>query len=203
MYGLLENLVFLGAMQRCRKALLAELPETGHVLLLGEGPGAFLQLLLRQRPQLEIEVLDASERMLARARRRVGATDAQRLRWSVGDALTIAPQRPSYQAVVCCFFLDSFAGEDLARLLRRIDSWLAPGARLLVSDFRQASSGLAALRSRLWLRLLYSCFGLATGLQVRELEDPGPYLEQLGLQQRQERRIAAGLMWARSFARRE
>ena len=200
-YGWLERLVFRGAMQRCRTALVHELPTSGRILLLGEGRGALLRVLLRDRPGVDVEVFDASERMLAVARRRVPAGDAGRVQWTVGDVLSVAPQHSSYDGIVCCFFLDSFAGEELQRVLARIDSWLAPSAVLLVSDFRQAERGLAALRSRVWLRLLYASFRAATGLDVGRLEDPRPWLEALGFEAQRELRIAAGLMWARSFAK--
>jgi SAM-dependent methyltransferase len=221
-YGLLERLVFRGQMQRCRCALLpeiaAELPEGASVLSLGEGRGSFVRALAQLRPDLTLTVLDGSERMLSVARRRLEKSapeTATRARWLHAELLSAdLAEDPSadpcadpaavgegFALIACCFFLDSFEGAELESVLHRILAWLAPEGRVLICDFRQAPRGLARVRSRAWLRLLYASFAWSTGLRARRLEDPEPLLLRGRCVLMKDWRGLGGLLQARSYLR--
>jgi SAM-dependent methyltransferase len=55
-------------LQRCREAFLGSIPPPGRALLVGEGNGRFLAALRRAYPQVQCVCVDASARMLERAR---------------------------------------------------------------------------------------------------------------------------------------
>lgn len=173
-YRWLEFASFGRALQRRREAFLAEIAAARRVLLLGDGDGRFLAALLRRNPRATVDSVDGSARMLALARRRVESLARQpQVCFHPADALTWRPPAGTkYDLIVTHFFLDCFAAEELARLIPAVAEMAAPGARWLISEFRQPpGNGLAAWRARLWIVGLYAAFRWTTGLQVRDLPD--------------------------------
>ena len=70
-YRMLETIAFGDALQRCRVACLGEIAVPRRALIVGEGNGRFLCALLQAHPGVEVVCVDASERMLQLARKRM------------------------------------------------------------------------------------------------------------------------------------
>lgn len=175
-YRWLEYLSFGPMLMRCRCEYLAELLACRHALVLGDGDGRFLARLLAAVPELDAHVIDSSAAMLGVLSRRVAAIDAgHRVTIHQVDALDFEPPAGSYDLVVSHFFLDCFDDREAASLIAGIAPHMLPNALWVVSDFAvPVSSGWRiwpSLVARGIVRLLYSIFGLATGLRIRSLPD--------------------------------
>jgi tRNA (cmo5U34)-methyltransferase len=179
-YDVLAGLAFGGALRRAQRATLAAgLPPAPRVLVLGGGAGWILTEIWRQQPQAQVVYLETSAAMLARTRARL-----QRHPTPPGAALELrqgseTALRPGEQfdVIVTFFVLDCFEHEALPGALARLHAARRPGAPWLVTDFRPAQRGW-----RRWLlAAMYTFFGVAVGLQVRQLPPWPAELAALGL----------------------
>ena len=176
-YRFVEALVFGPALQRARVAWLGEVTTVRQALVVGEGDGRFLEQLLRVAPDVRVECVDASARMLELATARV---PSDRVTWVQADLATYVPHQ-RYDLVVTHFVLDCLDGATLPVLVARLAGALEPGGRWLLADFRVPKGRLRSLRAHFWLFMMYAFFRLVAGLRVRALVDPTPSLETSGL----------------------
>jgi ubiquinone/menaquinone biosynthesis C-methylase UbiE len=193
-YRWLEYIGFGGALQRRRTAFLRDVADARRILVLGEGDGRFLVRLVEQNGSAAIDYVDLSERMLQLARERAGS---ERVHFHRGDALKIPLPEGEYDLVCTHFFLDCLNDQNAAVLVDRVARASAPGARWLVSEFREAGMWRRAI-----VGVLYWFFRLTTGLQTRRVVDYRPLLTQRGFQLVRQETARLGLLiselWARS-----
>ena len=176
-YRGLEYLAFGRDLERARFAHLDRLREQRSILVLGEGDGRCLAQLVKAAPQAQIDCLDISPEMLARAANRIAGTEAvARVKFHGADLLTAPLPSDHYDAVVTFFFLDCFDSEQAESVLARIQGSLRPGALWLWADFEMPPRGLARWRARAWLALLYAFFRWQTALSARALPPVEPWL---------------------------
>jgi SAM-dependent methyltransferase len=168
-YRPLEYGAFGRDLERARFCFLDRLRDCRAVLILGEGDGRCLHRVVHAAPDARIDCLDLSPAMLARAEARLPADARARVTFRCVDLLTAPLPAEAYDAVVTLFFLDCFTTEQAADLVRRIAASLRPGARWLWADFSLPPAGLARVRARLWLALLYAFFHWQTSLSARVL----------------------------------
>jgi ubiquinone/menaquinone biosynthesis C-methylase UbiE len=182
-YRTLETIAFGGDLQRARIACLCEIETPRRVLIIGEGNGRFLCELLRIHPNVEIDCVDASARMLELARRRLERrlpTGATRTRFLQRDITSWIPPDQVYDLIVTHFFLDCFSGDRIADVVNRLSRAATPNATWLLADFCMPADGLVRIRARLWLAAMYRFFQFAAGIEARKLEDPSPFLRTAG-----------------------
>ena len=193
-YAWLEYAAFGDALQRRRVALLPEVAGARRVLVLGDGDGRFLDKLVRQNSQAQVDYADLSGRMLKLAQARAGT---ERVTYHQADALEIALPERSYDLIVTHFFLDCFNDAGAERLVERVARAACPRALWLVSEFRECTFWTKPL-----LAVLYLFFGLTTGLRTRRLIDHHPLLAKHGFRMvRAEsawRGLLASELWARA-----
>jgi len=179
-YARLEWLVYGRALQAARCAHLEslDLPSEAKVLLLGEGDGRFLEELVRTAPGIRVDVVEASEAMVRRARQRVGG--AGNVRWFRVPAESYEPDA-SYHLLVTHFFLDLFSGAKWEGIMARAHGWLKPDGEWWLADFHLPDD--PAVRS--WwqesmLGAMYGFFRMTAGVAHSRLEDPEPWLRARG-----------------------
>ena len=169
-YDALAGLVFGTALKRAQRAALAGLPGGApRVLILGGGTGWVLTEVLRRRPGAQVLYLEASPKMLARARarlRRECPRAAPQVEFRHGTQAALGPAE-TFDALVTFFVLDCIALPELPAALARLRASQRPGAPWLLADFRPARRGWR----RLLLVLMYGFFRLTTGLRARALAD--------------------------------
>ena len=115
-------MVFGNALQRARIYWIDKIPRPGRALIVGEGNGRFLCELLRVHPKIEIDCIDASERMLQLTRSRVRRTRPESLahvQFFHQDILNWSP-RHSYDLLVTHFLLDCFESEKLELIVAKL-----------------------------------------------------------------------------------
>lgn len=179
-YDRLERWFSRGLMHHARVAHLPAIANCRHALLLGEGPGRFLPLVLGQFPDARVTCVDSSAQMLARARNGIPNADRGRVTFVEVDICAWQPAADQFDLIVTNFFLDCFNEDDLSRIVPLIASAATDDANWLVADFNVPDSGFARWRAAFIIGVLYRFFGFTTGLSARRLIPPGPWLEQGG-----------------------
>lgn len=157
-YDLLTELVFGRALgiERHRERTLGLLGDVrgGTVLDVGCGTGRNLPSLVRRvGSEGRVIGVDASEGMLARARRRVEAAGWANVTLVRGDAVTLASVDVGVDALVSVWCYGIVY--DLPAALQRAVAVLRPGGHLAIMDF-------AATRAQGgWVRALYPLYAAA------------------------------------------
>jgi ubiquinone/menaquinone biosynthesis C-methylase UbiE len=182
-YRTLETIAFGSNLQRARIACLGEIDKPRRALIVGEGNGRFLRELIGAHPEIEIDCVDASERMLRLARDRVqrerpGRTD--RIRFLQHDIATWSPPEDRFDLIVTHFFLDCFPEDRVAEIVARLSRAAAVNATWLLADFCIPAGGFARFRTDIWLNMMYRFFRLTSGIKASELADPSPFLRAAG-----------------------
>ena len=192
-------------LQRCRLPFLDRVTQPKNVLILGEGNGRFLLECRRKIPRAKITVVDASPKLLARARERLGKQDVGGggVDFICADALTWNPPQGAFDLIVTHFFLDCFRAEQLEALIAKLSCAATPHADWLLADFQTAPAGWARGRSRLILWLMYRFFTVVTRLPASSLTPPGPFLERHGFKLRERQVIDWGLLHSDRWQRAE
>jgi hypothetical protein len=149
------------------------------VLVLGEGDGRALKQMLAAAPRARFDVIEASIKMIALARDRIGASD--RVSFYCQDVLSGFLPGTNYDAVVAFFFLDCFTEPELKELLTLIAPKLIPGTIWLVSEFAIPTKGWRRLHAKAWIWLMYRFFSVTTGLRTRALPPIDWLLSEHGL----------------------
>jgi ubiquinone/menaquinone biosynthesis C-methylase UbiE len=182
-YRTLETIAFGDALQSCRVACLGEIRSPQHTLIVGEGDGRFLCELLRRYPDVQVDCVDASERMLELARRRIESEQpdrTDRVRFLHRDITNWTPPENRYDLIVTHFLLDCFPEAELASVIKKLASAAKPDATWLLADFRVPARGLTRFRARAWLAVMYRFFRLTARIKANRLIDPTPLLQSEG-----------------------
>jgi ubiquinone/menaquinone biosynthesis C-methylase UbiE len=179
-YRWLERLTFGSTLQQARTRWIERISPPKRALILGEGDGRFLCQLLRAHPNVVVDCVDASARMLNLARERVSEVRSQaQVRFLNEDILSWSPSG-SYDLIVTSFVLDCFAQQQLAAILRKLADAASAGAHLFLADFAIPRSSVFRIYARFWLAIMYWFFRWTTGISAKELIDPTPELEKNG-----------------------
>ena len=203
-YRTLEWIAFGDDLQRCRVACLGDIAAPRRALIIGEGNGRFLCELLRRHPGVEVDCVDASERMLQLARQRLERELPDRLehvRFLRHDLTSWSPSERHYDLLVTHFFLDCFAELQLAAVVRKLAQAAIENANWLLADFCVPPKGVARFRARAWLAVMYRFFRLTARIDARQLVDPTPFLRDEGFALAREHSFRKGMlkseMWRR------
>jgi ubiquinone/menaquinone biosynthesis C-methylase UbiE len=190
-YRALEYLTFGRALERRRFEYLDELSAARRVLILGDGDGRFTARLTAHNPDVQIDSVDLSARMLDLARGRIGPNG--RVNLLHADARTFEPCG-CYDAIVTHFFLDCLTNAETQTLLARLSKALRPGGQWIVSEFQIPDAGPMRFIARAIVSALYLAFRILTGLRVNRLPGHGAALSAHGFRRHQFRKAAGGLL---------
>ncbi|MEX2382188.1 MAG: class I SAM-dependent methyltransferase, partial [Opitutales bacterium] len=144
--------------------------------------GRFLEAFLRVNSRARVTVLDVSSRMLTAAQHRLTerAMNLDRVEFIQKDILEWPGTLNPYDLVVSHFFLDCFRPEQLETIIARVSRLTSPEAIWLLADFHACAPGLAGLRARLLLKIMYVFFRRVTALPAKRLTSPDPFLQDHG-----------------------
>ncbi len=179
-YRALEFVAFGRDLERARFAFLDRLADRRRILLLGEGDGRCAARLASIAPQADIVCVDSSSAMIERASRRTGSAGGGRVTFACADIRSFSPGGPPFDAVATLFVLDCFSPEEVASIVARTGAALTPGAPWVFADFVLPAQGIARMRARAWLRVLYAFFRGQAALRVRSLPPSEDLLERAG-----------------------
>ena len=198
-YRTLETIAFGNALQRARIACLKQIIPPRRALIVGEGNGRFLCELLCAHRDVEVDCVDASERMLSLAAERVGRS--KRVRFLQHNINSWTPPTSEYDLIVTHFFLDCFAEDQLAAIVEKLSRGATADVTWLLADFRVPSEGVDRLRARMWLGAMYRFFRLAARIEARDLVDPSPFLRSESFILAQEHLFRRGLLKSQLWRR--
>jgi demethylmenaquinone methyltransferase/2-methoxy-6-polyprenyl-1,4-benzoquinol methylase len=155
-YGVVTRLLSFGMDAWWKRALVTRLPRDAgdavRALDLACGTGDLSLLLARRFPAGQVEGLDLSPAMLARARRRRGAGS---IRFRLGDLGRLPYPAESFRLVTGGYALRN--APDLRQCLREVFRVLSPGGTAAFLDFNRSP---VPWLGRLEVRLLSAWGGL-------------------------------------------
>lgn len=193
-YDWLESLTAGPRLQRARTAFLGELARCRHILSVGEGHGRFAAACTARFPDANLTCVEASAKMLSRARRRVAPHS--KVTWVQSDFLAWPPPANTFDALVTCFFLDCFTPSQLEAVIAKLAGCAGNETAWLIVDFTIPPRGLARLRAKFVHALMYGFFRLATRLPACRLTPPDELLAAHGFRLVLRREFEWGLIRA-------
>ncbi|MBI3870557.1 MAG: class I SAM-dependent methyltransferase [Verrucomicrobia bacterium] len=195
-YRWMEFILAGEKLQRCRRAFLSEIPAARNILLVGEGHGRSLVECRNRFPNAQITCVDASEPMLAQARRQLLRHNMATacVRFIHADVLNWTPTGGDYDLVITHFFLDCFRADQLEQIIARLGAVTTPDGNWLLADFQTPAAGWKRIRGRLILWTLYAFFRATTRLPARRLTAPNSYLERAGFTRHRHTEAEWGLL---------
>jgi len=200
-YDGLGTMAFGGALHASQCTLLDALPPGGRVLMIGGGTGRFLSEFLARNRGAAVIYVELSEAMLRRAAARLTADDTERVTFRHGSWDQIAGDEV-FDLVCTQCFLDCFAPSELAPVMDRLDTCLAPNGAWLFHDFDVSGRGpLSRAWRRAVVRVLYSFFGLVCGLQPRALPNLAAAFDTRGFVESAATEHLGGLLVNRLYVR--
>jgi SAM-dependent methyltransferase len=191
-YRWIEYLAFGRELERRRFAFLPRLSGARRILVLGEGDGRSLSLLLSLAPSAIFDVVEVSPEMIALARERV--RDSSRVAFFCRDARAGTWPSAHYDGIVTHFFLDCFDKADARFLIGRLANALTTDGIWLLSEFAIPDKGWRRLHASLWIGTMYRFFGIATGLRARRLPPIDRLMGEAGMIRKVQQKARAGLM---------
>jgi SAM-dependent methyltransferase len=200
-YRALEFIAFGGDLERARFEFLNRLCACRDILLLGEGDGRCAARVATLAPDARILCVDSSPGMVARASQRIPAAAAPRVTFVCADVLSFAPEPGCFDAVATLFFLDCFDAAGVESIVGRVGPALRPGAPWLFADFSLPTGGIARLRARAWLAVLYFFFRWGTGLRVSALPPSEETLVNAGWSRAESRAFQGGMLRSAVYRR--
>ncbi len=193
MYLWMELLTFGPWLERCRFAFVSDFGACRNALILGDGDGRFTARLLKTNPFIHVDAVDASPAMLFELLRRAGTENA-RVDIHPADARNFNFPGSQYDLIATHFFLDCLTTDEIASLVRRLRSRIAPEALWVVSEFAVPPNSFGRLVARPLVGCLYRIFGVLTGLTIRGLPDYPAIFLQSGFVPILKRSMLAGLI---------
>jgi ubiquinone/menaquinone biosynthesis C-methylase UbiE len=202
-YWLLEKPTFGRVLQSAREFGIDKINHPTRALIVGEGDGRFLKQLMRLHPNVQVDCIDASGRMIALAERRLRrrSPDAlSRVRFQHADVCG-TKLTGEYDLIVTHFVLDCFEGERLRSVVTNIADVALPNCVWLLADFALPDRGWRRLYAKLWLASMYAFFRLTTGIRATTLTDPTRLLGREGFQITHHKRWRAGMVKSQVWSR--
>ncbi len=194
-YQALEYLMFGRMLERARSILLPSLSACRDILLVGDGDGRCLETLVQIAPHAQVTSVDASEAMLARARRRLAGTDSEsRVTFERADVRRWTCPPKDFDAIVTMFVLDCFTAGDVETIVASIAPALRRSGRWLFVDFAVPLDGWARLYARLLIASLYAFFRSQTNIDAHSLPPSETIIEQHGFHAIELREFRDGLV---------
>ncbi len=194
-YDPLARLVFGSSLQRAQLWLLPFIPDDATILIIGGGSGWLLQQVLIQTSPKHILYVEASEKMLQKARQQTSAPSIVTFRH--GTEASLQPDE-QFDVIITPFILDLYPEPRLTQLMHRLHAALRPKGLWLFADFWPAEQ-----KPPMWQKLLaksmYLFFGLLSNVQARHLPNYSLYFDDLGLQEKDSASFYGGFVQAKVF----
>lgn len=145
--------------QQAQLKWLPCLKDRKKLLILGGGTGWILPFIFEINPTLVIHYVDASAKMISKARKNAAGSLIQFIKGTETDV----PDK-DYDAVLTHFYLDLFSDAQLSSVITSLKMSMSNNALWLVTDFETHTS-----LQRAKVSLMYWFFRMATGLKTTTL----------------------------------
>ena len=172
-YDGLSRLIFGNTLEQAQLAYVHNLKPKSRLLVLGGGTGWILERLLEAQPDLQIDYVEASKKMIDRSRGRSFMGNVNFIHGTQIDVPGV-----EYDAIITHFFLDVFSPEELVKAIKQLEGLLKQGGIWLCADFSKTSR----LYHQFLLWLMHRFFKIMSRLQASQLQDFQMLLTKEGLQ---------------------
>ena len=168
LYPLLERCVFGCRLDGARQAFFDAIVQADRILLVGEGNGRFLTLLLAHKGNGSVKVVEKSTMMVRLAKERIRKRGEARcdLEFIESDVREYHPAN-KFDCVVTHFFLDVFNPLAQRSVIKRIAELTTPSGTWINVDFLPART----LRGGILMWLQYAFFRLVSQVEARRCFD--------------------------------
>jgi ubiquinone/menaquinone biosynthesis C-methylase UbiE len=167
LYDRLSRMVYGRTLISAQLWLLSAIPAGAKILIVGGGTGEVLEEITKLRPSgLDITYVDASEKMIARAKTRNAGNNRVTF---IASRLEDAGLCDTYDIALTPFFFDNFTGDAAEDILCNIDALLHPQSKWLYCDFQDAGK----VWQSILLRVMYTFFKVTVRIGTNRL----PHME--------------------------
>ncbi len=187
-YEALAFVVFGNDLRKAQRTFLHRLPTHGHVLIMGGGAGWILKEVLERCPDLRVDYVEASEKMISLARHKV--PDCYNVSFIHGTEESI-PMR-QYDCIITNFFLDVFAEKSLLGVMCLLKERLAADGLWLCTDFRVTNR----MSHKFLIWLMHRFFRMFASLESKALLDFRPFFVQVHMELEEETEYRNGLIFS-------
>ncbi len=158
-YSFLEKIAFGEALQSARTHYLNFLAERRNVLLLGEGRGRLLRVLMDCNKDTQICVVEPSFSMFRTMKEFIPKKEADRVSL-YNEPFEKFDAEGGFDAVCTCFFWDCFREDEIVSLLCKLAESLTSKGLWMNADFIEPAETAPTKRlfHSLLLRFLYGFF---------------------------------------------
>lgn len=190
-YDALAFVVFGRKLQQAQLVWLGQIPAHATVLIVGGGTGWLLEQVLRRCQPQRVVYLEASEKMVARASRRIirravpGSVD-----FRTGDETALKPDE-RFDVILTPFVLDLFTEQTLrSQFIPRLRNVLKPAGLWFATDFVQTRVWWQNIL--LWIMIRF--FRITAGMEAQQLADWQQVLAEAGLVRSKQQHQAGGMV---------
>lgn len=189
-YTRLSRIVFGKPLERSQNHFLNSIKANDRILILGGGSGELLKSLLKQQPNIPIDYIDISEKMIQLAREKTQSPS--NVNFIVGTEQDIPNQ--THTVVITNFYLDLFSDATLKTVIEKIKITLQPDAHWLVTDF---------VNEKWWhqmmLGLMYLFFRITTHIEATRLPHWTQHLMNHGAKEIDSKRFYGGFIESKVY----
>ncbi len=172
-YDALAHVTSVGQINKSQLAFLSDLSTQSTCLILGGGTGYFLQKLLEQNKTVNITYVDASQKMISHAQKRIAKKMPDELHRIHFICESVeAFDFSTYDIIVCNYFLDLFEQTYVNILAEKFKAILNKEGILYITDFTiPEKKGFIQWSAKKGLKLLYWFFKRTASLSNNHLAD--------------------------------
>jgi len=169
-YDAMACIASFNQINKSQLAFLSQLTTQTTCLILGGGTGYFLQKLLEENKTIHVTYVDASEKMIQYAQKRIKKNlpdELQRVTFICKDV--DAFEFSDYDIIVCNYFLDLFDQGRVRMLIQLYKKQLNQNGILYITDFSMSEDGIVAWTTKIGLKVLYKLFKWTTHISTETL----------------------------------
>jgi tRNA (cmo5U34)-methyltransferase len=163
-YDLLTRIVFGSAMKKAQVHFFDQVSHRAKVLIIGGGTGWIARELLNIKPLTLITYIDASDKMISKAKTLLSAFNT--VRFIHGTEHDI-PEGQVYDVVITNFYFDLFSDHVLSENISLIGRHLSAEGKWLVADFIDHNKRW----QKAMLSVMYGFFQITASLAAVSLPD--------------------------------
>lgn len=160
-------MVYGNSLLQIQLKLLETLPQQGNLLIIGGGNGEILPYILKHNPNLKIDYLEASDKMIALAKQNV--VQDQQIQFI--HAYKIPESTKTYDAVYAAFFLDLFTYSEINEWLTTFEKKSTQEYTLHIADFQLNKDVENSILRNVQIKASILFFKIATQHRTRFLPD--------------------------------
>ena len=161
-YNFLVRVVFGNAIDKAQEKYIAQLPNKGCLLIIGGGHGKILKQINSQKPDLRIDYIDKSIKMLTAAQK---VNQRGNTHFILGDENSIRDK--TYDGIITFFFLDLFHNSKRNLIIKKLLSHLKNDGTWLVADFNLPRNWKQQIIEKAMFRFLKA----TTKIEANKIDD--------------------------------